>query len=113
LSCGLRIGGAAEFGGLHAEPNFKRSQALVTLATRYLPGLNVHGATNWAGHRPATPDSLPVIGASPRHPNVLYAFGHGHLGLTQAATTGRLIADLIRGAPAPIDISPYAIARFS
>jgi glycine/D-amino acid oxidase-like deaminating enzyme len=113
LSCGLRIGGAAEFGGLHAEPNFKRCQALVTLATRYLPGLQVRGGTNWAGHRPATPDSLPVIGASPRHPQIFYAFGHGHLGLTQAATTGRLIAGLIRGAPSPIDLTPYAIGRFS
>ena len=113
LSCGLRIGGAAEFGGLHAKPNFKRSHALVTLATRYLPGLRTDRGTNWAGHRPATPDSLPVIGASPRHPNVLYAFGHGHLGLTQAATTGRLISDLVRGVPTPIDLSPYSIARFS
>jgi D-amino-acid dehydrogenase len=113
LSCGLRIGGAAEFGGLHAEPNFKRCQALVKLATRYLPGLKVGGGTNWAGHRPATPDSLPVIGASPRHRQVFYAFGHGHLGLTQAATTGRLISNLIRGAPTPIDLSPYAIERFS
>jgi D-amino-acid dehydrogenase len=113
LSCGLRIGGAAEFGGLHAEPNFKRSQALVTLATRYLPGLKPRGGTNWAGHRPATPDSLPVIGASPRHPKVFYAFGHGHLGLTQAATTGRLISNLIRGTPTPIDMTPYAIGRFS
>jgi D-amino-acid dehydrogenase len=113
LSCGLRIGGAAEFGGLHAEPNFKRSQALVTLATRYLPGLKLRGGTNWAGHRPATPDSLPVIGASPRHPKVFYAFGHGHLGLTQAATTGRLISNLIRGTPTPIDMTPYAIGRFS
>jgi D-amino-acid dehydrogenase len=113
LSCGLRIGGAAEFGGLDAEPNFKRSQALVTLATRYLPCLKLDGGTNWAGHRPATPDSLPVIGASPRHPKVFYAFGHGHLGLTQAATTGRLISNLIRGTPTPIDMSPYAIGRFS
>ena len=113
LSCGLRIGGAAEFGGLDAEPNFKRSQALVTLATRYLPGLKLRGGTNWAGHRPATPDSLPVIGASPRHPKIFYAFGHGHLGLTQAATTGRLISNLIRGTPTPIDITPYAIGRFS
>jgi D-amino-acid dehydrogenase len=113
LSCGLRIGGAAEFGGLHAIPNFKRCQALVTLATRYLPGLKARGGTNWAGHRPATPDSLPVIGASPRHPQVFYAFGHGHLGLTQAATTGRLISHLICGAPTPIDLSPYAIGRFS
>ncbi len=65
------------------------------------------------GHRPTTPDSLPVIGPSPRQPNVVYAFGHGHLGLTQAATTGRLVADLICGKPAALDLSPYAISRFN
>ena len=113
LSCGLRIGGAAEFGGLEAVANFKRSRALVKLAARYLPALETEGGTAWAGHRPATPDSLPVIGPSPRHPNVFYAFGHGHLGLTQAAPTGRLIADLIGRKPATIDMSPYSIARFS
>ena len=55
LSCGLRIGGAAEFGGLCAPPNFKRSRALAELAHQYLPGLRTEGGTNWAGHRPATP----------------------------------------------------------
>jgi D-amino-acid dehydrogenase len=113
LSCGLRIGGAAEFGGLEAVANFERSRALVKLASRYLPALKTEGGTAWAGHRPATPDSLPVIGPSPRHPNVYYAFGHGHLGLTQSAPTGRLIADLIGRKPATIDVSPYSIARFS
>jgi D-amino-acid dehydrogenase len=112
LSCGLRIGGAAEFGGLHAHANFRRSRALVTLASRYLPALKTGGGIHWAGHRPATPDSLPVISSSPGNPNIFYAFGHGHLGLTQAATTGRLITDLIYGRSAPIDISPYSITRF-
>jgi D-amino-acid dehydrogenase len=112
LRCGLRIGGAAEFAGLHTPANFERCRALLKLASRYLPALQTAGGTNWAGHRPATPDSLPVIGASPRHPNVFYAFGHGHLGLTQAATTARLIADLICGKPAAISLAPYTIARF-
>lgn len=113
LSCGLRIGGAAEFAGLVAAPNYRRSRALVTLASRYLPGLATAGGTEWMGHRPATPDGLPVIGASPRQPRVFYAFGHGHVGLTQAATTGRLIADLVRGKPPAIDLGPYAIGRFA
>lgn len=113
LGCGLRIGGAAEFGGLHAPANFKRSQALARLAALYLPGLQTEGGTCWAGHRPATPDSLPVIGASPRHSSVIYAFGHGHLGLTQAATTGRLVSDIALGKPARIDLAPYAIGRFN
>jgi D-amino-acid dehydrogenase len=112
LSCGLRIGGAAEFGGLDAAANYRRSDALVTLARRYLPGLTTAGGVKWAGHRPATPDSLPVIGPSPSHPDVYYAFGHGHLGLTQAATTGRLIADLITRKQVPVDISPFSIDRF-
>jgi D-amino-acid dehydrogenase len=113
LSIGLRIGGAAEFGGLDAKANFKRSEALVKLASRYLPDLSSDGGIAWAGHRPATPDSLPVIGPSPRNGNIFYAFGHGHLGLTQAATTGKLIADLVAGRAPPIDLAPYSISRFN
>jgi D-amino-acid dehydrogenase len=113
LSIGLRIGGAAEFGGLDAKADYRRSEALVKLASRYLPGISSHGGIAWAGHRPATPDSLPVIGPSPRHGKIFYAFGHGHLGLTQAATTGRLIADLVGGRPTPFDLKPYSISRFN
>ncbi len=113
LSCGLRIGGAAEFGGLKARPNYERSRVLVDLAKRYLPNLNTEGAVYWAGHRPTTPDSLPVIGPSERFPNVFYAFGHGHLGFTQAATTGCLVGDLLWSKPIPIDLTPYRIQRFA
>ena len=113
LSCGLRIGGAAEFGGLDAKPNDRRSRALVTLARKYLPGLETEGGTSWSGHRPTTPDSLPVIGPSPRSPNVFYAFGHAHLGLTQAATTGKLVCDQILGTPPAMDLKSYGIERFS
>jgi D-amino-acid dehydrogenase len=112
LVSGLRIGGAAEFGGLDAIANYKRAAALVRLAEKYLPDLKTEGGVHWAGHRPATPDSLPVIGRSTRHPNVFYAFGHGHLGLTQAATTGRIVGDLIAQRPPSIDLNPYSIARF-
>ena len=112
LTCGLRIGGAAEFGGLQAGPNYRRSAALLTLARGYLPDLKTDNATFWAGHRPATPDSLPVIGASRHHPVVLYAFGHGHLGLTQAATTGRLIAEIVSRQRPSIDLAPFSVGRF-
>jgi len=113
LATGLRIGGAAEFGGLTSRPNFKRSEALVKLAKRYLPNLDSDQGIQWSGHRPATPDSLPVIGRSPNNRNVIHAFGHGHLGLTQAATTGRLVADLIDNKPASLDLTPYRIERFT
>jgi D-amino-acid dehydrogenase len=113
LSIGLRIGGAAEFGGLQAAPNYKRSDALVRLASLYFPTLQTEGGTRWAGHRPTTPDSLPVIGRARRHANVIYAFGHGHLGLTQAATTGKLVADLVASRRDTIDLRPYSINRFN
>ena len=60
------------------------------------------------GFRPSLPDSLPVIGASRLSVNVFYAFGHGHLGKTQAAATGRLIRDLVLGQAPPIDLGPSA-----
>jgi D-amino-acid dehydrogenase len=113
LDIGLRIGGAAEFAGLEAPPNYKRSDALLALGKQFLPGINDQGAVKWMGHRPATPDSLPVIGRSPRVPSVVYAFGHGHLGLTQSATTGALVADLLADRTPGIALEEYAIERFS
>jgi D-amino-acid dehydrogenase len=112
LDVGLRIGGAAEFAGLDAPPNYRRSDALLTLGKRFIPGIDDTGAVKWMGHRPATPDSLPVIGASPRMPSVVYAFGHGHLGLTQSATTAALVADVLAGRTPRMPLGPYSIARF-
>jgi len=110
---GVRVGGAAEFAGLKTPPNFERSRALATLASKMLPGLQTDNGDQWMGHRSATPDSLPVIGRSPKTPRVLYAFGHGHLGLTQGPTTGRLITDLVLQREPVIDPKPYGIKRFA
>ncbi len=112
LSVGLRIGGAAEFAGLRAPANLARAERLVALARRALPGLDARGATPWMGHRPATPDSLPVIGESPRLRGLFYGFGHGHLGLTQSAPTGRILADLILRRDPGLDTAPYSPGRF-
>ena len=112
LEMGLRIGGAAEFAGLDAPANFARSKALLKQAARALPGLRTEGGTEWMGHRPTLPDTLPVIGRSTRHRNIFYAFGHGHLGLTQAPTTGRLIAELAAGETPSIDLTPFQVDRF-
>jgi D-amino-acid dehydrogenase len=112
LAIGLRIGGAAEFAGLAAPANYKRSDALLRLARRYLPKLDERDARQWMGQRPTTPDSLPVIGASPKNARVLYAFGHGHLGLTQSAVTGEMVGHLLSGDHAPIDLTPYGVERF-
>lgn len=110
---GLRLGGAVELAGLKAAPNFARTCALVQLMRRYFPNLEDEGRADWMGFRPSTPDGLPVIGKSPKARNVYYAFGHGHVGVTQSAITGALVADMIAGAPPRIDLSPFSIARFA
>jgi D-amino-acid dehydrogenase len=66
----------------------------------------------WMGHRPSLRDSLPVLGPSRASPDVLYAFGHGHVGMIAAPMTGRLVADLVAGRPPSIDIAPFAAGRF-
>jgi D-amino-acid dehydrogenase len=66
----------------------------------------------WMGSRPCTPDMLPVIGPAPRHANLWFAFGHAHHGLTLAAVTGRLVAELVTGEAPCVDPAPYAAARF-
>ncbi|HEY0918071.1 NAD(P)/FAD-dependent oxidoreductase [Devosia sp.] len=112
LTSGIRVGGAVELGGLALPPNFARADAMLRKAKAFLPDLRVEGGKQWMGFRPSLPDSLPVIGASRRSPDVVYAFGHGHLGLTQSAATGRLVADLVTGATPPIDLAPFAAQRF-
>lgn len=112
LSSGLRVGGAVELGGLDLPPNFKRADAMLHKAARFMPGLRTSGGTQWMGFRPSLPDSLPAIGFSRRSRRIVYAFGHGHLGLTQAAGTGALVAELLAGAPPALDLSPFSPQRF-
>lgn len=112
LTTGLRIGGAVELGGLKRPPNFARSKAMLEKARQFLPGLDPAGGREWMGYRPSLPDSLPAIGKARHSPDVFYAFGHGHLGKTQAAATGRLIRDLITGSTPAIDLSPFSPQRF-
>ncbi len=112
LETGLRVGGAVEFGGLALPPNFARANAMLKKAAMFLPGLRTEGGRQWMGYRPSMPDSLPIIGRASRGGNIYYGFGHGHLGLTQAAATGRLIRDLVNDAAPAIDIEPFKPQRF-
>ena len=109
----MRVGGAVELAGLDAPPNFQRSEVLLAKAKRFMPGLATEGGTQWMGFRPSLPDSLPAIGPAARDARVTYAFGHGHLGLTQAASTARLVADLMAGRPSALDLAPFRPQRFA
>lgn len=112
LSTGIRVGGAVELGGLSLPPNYKRSEAMLRKAKAFLPDLKTEGGKQWMGFRPSLPDSLPAIGRSKASPNVVYAFGHGHLGLTQSAGTARLVADLLTDAPPAINLTAFSPQRF-
>lgn len=112
LDTGLRVGGAVELGGLRRPPNYARAGAMLEKAARFLPGLKTEGGRQWMGYRPSLPDSLPVIGRAATMPDVFYAFGHGHLGLTQAAATGRLVRDLVTGEAPPFGLAPFSPQRF-
>ena len=112
LEDGLRVAGTAEFAALDAKPDYRRAKVLLEQATHYFDGLRTEGATEWMGQRPAMADSLPVISVSPSHPNVFYAFGHGHYGLTQGPTTAAIIADMVTGCEPTLDISAFRFDRF-
>ena len=107
-----RIGGAVEFGGLGLPPNYARVDAIIARARPFLPDAKFDGGTRWMGFRPSLPDSLPVIGRASASPRIVYAFGHGHFGLTQSAATGELAAALVAQRQTAIDLTPFRAERF-
>jgi D-amino-acid dehydrogenase len=113
---GLRLAGQVELAGLDAPPDWRRAQVLLSFARKVYPGLPTNlppeAVQRWMGHRPSTPDGLPCLGPASGCRDVIHAFGHGHVGLTAAATTGKLVADLLAGRKPTVDLRPYAAARF-
>ena len=111
MRSGYRFAGVVEFAGLDAPLNLRRVAALEKNARQMLPGVNTKNASYWLGFRPTLADSLPVICTAPDNPNLVYAFGHQHLGLTCAPMTAELVADLISGRTPQLDISRFAVQR--
>jgi glycine/D-amino acid oxidase-like deaminating enzyme len=107
MSNGLRMTTMAEFADIDAPPDHARALRVFSGAAGLIRDLELKVASRWMGSRPSTPDSLPVIGRSPRHRNVIHAFGHGHLGLTFGAVTAGIVANLARDETPNIDITPY------
>ena len=107
----LRVAGTVELGGLAAPPSPHRLQRLEEGAKAIFRSLGPPDRS-WMGFRPSIPDSLPVIGPSANGGEVIHAFGHGHIGLTLAPVTARLVADLIAGRAPERDIAPCRASRF-
>ena len=108
----LRVAGTVELGGLHLPPSPHRLKKLVEGARAFFPDLG-EPDRSWMGFRPSMPDSLPVIGPSRSGDDVILAFGHGHLGVTLAPVTARIIAALVAGKKPQEDISRLRPDRFS
>jgi D-amino-acid dehydrogenase len=129
---GLRVAGQVELAAVSASPDWRRADLLTRFAQQMFPALRPGQApagsaprstedsaacaaaptSRWMGHRPSTPDGLPVIGPSAQHPDIVHAFGHGHVGLAAAPATAELVADLLAGRTPAIDPWPYRADRF-
>ncbi len=109
---GLRIAGNVEFSGLEAPPNMHRADALLKQARPMFRNQPEGEVSRWMGHRPGTPDSIPVIDRARKARNVIYAFGHGHQGLIAGAVTGKLVSEMARGETPSVDLTPFRVNRF-
>ena len=85
------------------------------MCERMFPTLDVRRADRfWMGHRPSTPDSLPILGQRSRHARTAtLCFGHGHFGMTGGPPSARAVARLITGDTPGLDLAPYAPTRFA
>jgi D-amino-acid dehydrogenase len=112
----VRFGGTMEIGGIDHSINMRRVQGIVDAIPKYYPKLNVKmPAVNdvWHGLRPCSPDGIPFIGRSKQISNLLIATGHGMMGISLGAGTGRLIADLINELKPEVDLDYFSPDRFS
>jgi len=112
MESGLRLTGQDELASVEAPPDYRRIRRLLPAAKRMLPAIDPTEQSVWMGCRPSLPDSLPVIGLAKHNSNVVYAFGHQHLGMTMGPATGLIVADLIAGRDPGIDLTPYRPGRY-
>ncbi len=108
----IRVGGTAELAGYNLNPREARRATLEHVVADLFPaGGDVARAEFWTGLRPMTPDGTPIVGPT-RYSNLFLATGHGTLGWTMAAGTGRVLADLVSGRAPEIDLDGLTLARY-
>jgi glycine/D-amino acid oxidase-like deaminating enzyme len=112
MNQGMRAVGTVELGGLKNPPSKKRIDYIVRCAKELLPQLDKH-EDEWLGFRPTLPDFLPVLGPSQKNKNIIYAFGHHHLGWTLGAITGKIVSGIVAEEKTNLDLSPYNSSRFN
>jgi D-amino-acid dehydrogenase len=109
----IRVGGTAELAGYSLALREARRATLTHVVNDLFPGGgDLTHAEFWCGLRPMTPDGTPIIGPTPLA-NLILATGHGTLGWTMAAGTGRVVADLISGRKPDIDLTGLTMARYA
>lgn len=109
---GLRLTSGAEFARINSPPNPVQLQQILPSVRELIELGAPTSAPIWMGSRPCFPDSLPLIGAAPRHSGLWFNFGHGHLGLTLGPASARLLAESMAGKPTFCSPSPYSAHRF-
>jgi len=112
MNQGLRAVGTVELGGLENPISKKRIDYIVRCAKELLPQLKLH-KDEWLGFRPTLPDFLPVIGPSFKNKNIIYAFGHQHLGWTLGAITGKIVSGIVSNEKTNLNLAPYSSSRFN
>ena len=111
MQMGVRLAGTVELGA-GANPDWRRAEALLHHIRALYGRDDFAETTRWTGDRPTLPDYLPMLGASPKARNAIFAFGHQHIGLTLAAITGRIVRDLVLERPVAVDLSACRTDRF-
>ena len=112
MNQGLRAVGTVELGGFDNPISKKRIDYIVKCAKELLPDLGKH-EDEWLGFRPTLPDFLPILGPSLKNKNIIYAFGHQHLGWTLGAITGKIISKIVAGEKTNLNLTPYSSKRFN
>ena len=112
MNQGLRAVGTVELGGFNNPISKKRIDYIDKCAKELLPQLGDY-QDEWLGFRPTLPDFLPVIGPSLKNRNIIYAFGHHHLGWTLGAITGKIVSGIVNEEKTNLDLTPYSSARFN
>ena len=111
MQSGLRMTSQVELATVDTAPDYQKIRSLLPQVKRMLSGVDLTEQSVWMGARPSLPDSLPIISQS-THPDIFYAFGHQHLGMTLGPLTGQLIADLLAKRPTATDLSAFRADRF-